>query len=72
VCLCVCVGQGMLAMVSDDPEIQALLQKKDLLKSVVSMLAEWNEPEMQVGWLVGWLVVALLRTHSARLGCSLR
>lgn len=35
-------------MVSDDDEIAALLEKKELLDDMVGMLEEWQEPEMQV------------------------
>ena len=38
----------MLAMVSDDDEIAALLEKKELLDDMVGMLEEWQEPEMKV------------------------
>lgn len=35
-------------MVSDDDDICALLEKRELLADVVNMLSEWHEPEMQV------------------------
>ena len=34
-------------MVSDDPEIVALVRSKGLLPNIVDMLQEWHEPEMQ-------------------------
>ena len=43
-----CALQAMLAMVSDDDDICTLLEKRELLADVVSMLSEWHEPEMQV------------------------